>query len=144
MKSRNSERGFTLVEVLVAMLVFTVGIVALAQLMAVSVYMQAHGRNQTSAVRLAQDKFDELMSQFNENDDVPAVQITGEDSLSANTENYFDTVDGYTRRWLVEAGPDDGHDLSDDLRLITIRVIPDVQDRRTFAPYELISIIRRW
>jgi type IV pilus modification protein PilV len=140
MKSRNSERGFTLVEVLVAMLVFTVGIVALAQLMAVSVYMQAHGRNQTSAVRLAQDKFDELMSQFNENDDVPAVQITGEDSLSANTENYFDTVDGYTRRWLIEEGPD----ANPDLRQITIRVIPDVRDRRTFTPYELMSIIRRW
>jgi type IV pilus modification protein PilV len=136
---RNDERGFTLVEVVVAMLVFTVGIVALAQLMAVTMRMQAHGANQTSAVRLAQDKFDELMSQFTDNDDVPAVQITGTDSLSEDTENYFDTVDGYTRRWLIEEGPD----ANPDLRQITIRVIPDVQDRRTFTPYELMSIIRR-
>jgi type IV pilus assembly protein PilV len=141
MKSRNSERGFTLVEVLVAMLVFTVGIVALAQLMAVSVYMQAHGRNQTSAVRLAQDRLDQLMSlNF---DTSPEVQITdpGVDSLSANVANYFDTdITGYTRRWLIEEGPD----ANPDLRQITIRVIPDVRDRRTFTPYELMSIIRRW
>jgi type IV pilus assembly protein PilV len=139
MKTSNSDRGFTLVEVVVAMLVFTVGIVALAQLMAVTMRMQAHGRNQTSAVRLAQDKFDQLMSL---NFDTSAeVQITGSDSLSANVENYFDTdVTGYTRRWLIEAGPD----ANPDLRQITIRVIPDVQDRRNFTPYELMSIIRRW
>lgn len=139
MKSRNNDRGFTLVEVVVAMLVFTVGIVALAQLMAVTMRMQAHGRNQTSAVRLAQDKLDQLMSlNFTTS---PAVQITGSDSLSADVENYFDNdVDGYTRRWLVVAGPDGNA----DLRQITIRVVPDVQDRRTSAPYELVSIIRRW
>lgn len=121
------------------MMVFTVGIVALAQLMAVTMQMQAHGRNQTSAVRLAQDKLDQLMSlNFTTS---AAVQITGVDSLSANVANYFDNdIPGYTRRWLIEAGPD----VNPDLRQITIRVVPVVQDRRTFTPYELMSIIRRW
>ncbi|MDP1568881.1 MAG: prepilin-type N-terminal cleavage/methylation domain-containing protein [Vicinamibacterales bacterium] len=139
MKKNRNDSGFTLVEVLVAMLVFTVGIIALAQLMAVTMQMQAHGRNQTSAVRLAQDKLDQLMSL---NFDTSAeVQITGENSLDENIDNYFDTdIQGYTRRWLIEAGPDGNA----DLRQITIRVIPDVQDRRTATPFELMSIIRRW
>lgn len=136
---RNDERGFTLVEVTVALLIFTVGIVGLAQLMAVSLHMQSLGRNQTSAVRLAQDKLDELMSMHF--DTAPEIQITGSDSLSADVENYFDIdADGTTRRWLVEDGPDGNA----NLRQITIRVIPLVQDRRTATPYDLVSIIRRW
>lgn len=137
-KSR-SEAGFTLVEVVIAMLIFTIGILSMAQLMAVTLRMQALGRNQTSAVRLAQDKLDQLMSlNF---DTSPEVQLTGEDSLNSDVENYFDTdVEGFTRRWQIDAGPDG----NPDLRQITIRVIPDVSDRRTTANYELMSIIRRW
>lgn len=135
----SDERGFTLVEVTVALLIFTIGIVGLAQLMAVSLRMQAHGRNQTSAVRLAQDKLDQLMSlQFAS---APQVQITGSDSLSANVVNFFDNdVQGYTRRWRVEQGPD----ANANLRQITIRVIPDLRDRPIATPYQLVSIIRRW
>jgi prepilin-type N-terminal cleavage/methylation domain-containing protein len=137
-KTSRSERGFTLVEVTIALLIFTVGLVALAQLLAITLRAQALGRNQTTAVRLAQDRLDQLMSlPF---DSALEVQITGQDSLSANVENYFDTVDNYTRRWLVEAGPDG----NPNLRQVTIRVVPEVQDRRMYTPYELVSIIRRW
>lgn len=134
-----SEAGFTLVEVVIAMLIFTIGILSMAQLMAVSLRMQDLGRNQTSAVRVAQDKLDQLMSL---NFDTSAeVQLTGENSLDSNVANYFDTdIQGFTRRWQIVAGPDG----NPDLRQITIRVIPDVVDRRTTATYDLVSIIRRW
>src|SRR6478609_4244374 len=56
----NDERGFTLIEAIVAMLVCTIGLVSMAQLMAVTLRLQQLGRNSTSAVRLAQDKIDEL------------------------------------------------------------------------------------
>ena len=56
----HNERGFTLIEAIVAMLVCTVGLVAMAELMAVTLRLQQLGRNSTSAVRLAQDKVDEL------------------------------------------------------------------------------------
>lgn len=137
-KSRN-DGGFTLVEVVISMLIFTVGILSMAQLMAVSLRMQDLGRNQTSAVRIAQDKLDQLMSL---NFDTSAeVQLTGENSLDSNVEDYFDTdVQGFTRRWQIDAGPDGNA----DLRQITIRVIPDAVDRRTTATYDLVSIIRRW
>lgn len=114
----------------------TVGLVALASLLAVTLQIQLLARNQTEAVRLAQDKLDELMSL---NFDTEArIQIGG--SLDENTDNYFDTTATYTRRWLVEAGPDG----SADLRQITMRVIPESLDRRTTTPYDLVTIIRRW
>ena len=58
----SNERGFTLVEALVATLVLTIGLVATAQLLAVSLRMHQIGRNSTAATRLAQDKFEEFLT----------------------------------------------------------------------------------
>lgn len=125
------------------MVILTIGLVSLAELLAVSLRLQQLGRNGTQAVRVAQDKMDQLMSlNFDTN---LTIQIGG--SLTANVANYNDTdVPGYRRRWLVQAGPPrPAFPLGDpDLRLMTIRVIPDLADRRTASPYELVSIIRRW
>ena len=124
------------------MLILTIGLVALAGLLAVSLRMQQLGRNETQAVRLAQDKLDQLMSL--DFDGAAAIQINaGADPLAANVANYFDTdVQGYTRRWRIESGPDSVAGPVADLRVITIRVIPTVTDRRTASPYDLVSIIR--
>jgi hypothetical protein len=120
----------------------TVGLVSLAEMMAITLRMQMLGRNQTQAVRLVQDKIDELMSK---NFDTAAeIQISGSDTLASNVTNYFDTpATGYTRRWYVQAGPTDVAS-GPDLRVLTVRVIHDLDDRRTSAPVELTTIIRRW
>ena len=152
-----NERGFTLVEAVVAMMVCTIGLVAMAELMAVTLRLQQLGRNSTSAVRLAQDKVDELTSMpfdpaaANYN---PQVSCGG--NLDANDAdgNHSDTpmedngtpdnladdtlTKGYTRRWLISAGPDGDA----NLRAVTVRVVPDVADRRMAAPYDLTTIIR--
>ena len=146
----NNERGFTLVEAIVAMVVCTVGLVAMAELMAVTMRLQQLGRNSTSAVRLAQDKVDELTTM---NFDTALQAACGGD-LDADDPNHFDTplndngtpddpaddtiTKGYTRRWLISAGPDG----DPNLRQVTVRVIPDVADRRTSAPYDLTTFIR--
>lgn len=121
---------------MVAMVILTIGLVSLAELLAISLRMQQLGRNETEAVRLATDKLDQLNSlNF---DTAATIQIGG--SLTANVADHFDTdVQGYTRRWLVEAGPDG----NPDLRQITIRVIPTLIDVRTTSEFEMISIIRR-
>lgn len=118
------------------MVILTIGLVALAGLLAISLRSQQLGRNETQAVRLATDKLDQLNSlNF---DTALTIQIGG--SLTANVANHFDTdVQGYTRRWLVQAGPDG----SANLRQITIRVIPTQTDARVNSSYEIISIIRR-
>ena len=139
----SNERGFTLAEVVVAMFVCVVGLMGMAQMLAVTLRMQQLGRNSASAVRMAQDKIDELSS-MNFADAVlsPSVQCGG--SLTANVTNYNDvpTVGGqaqpYRRRWLVQAGPD----ADPQLRQVTVRVIPDIANRTTNAQYELVSVIR--
>lgn len=122
---------------MVAMVILTIGLVSLAELLAVSIRLQQLGRNGTESVRVAQDKMDQLMSlNFDTN---LTIQIGG--SLGANVANYNDTdVQGYTRRWVVVAGPD----ANPDLRQVTILVLPESVDRRTTSPYQLTSIIRRW
>ena len=152
---RTDQRGFTLVEAVVAMMVCTIGLVAMAELMAVTLRLQQLGRNSTSAARLAQDKVDELTTlpfnpaAANYN---PAIACGG--SINGDAANYNDrpmedngtpddltddTVSkGYKRRWLVGPGPDN----DPDLRQVTVRVIPDVTDRRVSSPYDLTTFIR--
>lgn len=146
----NNERGFTLVEAVVAMMVCTVGLIAMAELMAVTLRLQQLGRNSTSAVRLAQDKIDELTTMnFITN---PSAACGG--SIDANEADHFDTpmqdngtpddstddtvMKGYTRRWIISAGPDG----DPNLREVTVRVIPEVNDRRVATPYDLTTVIR--
>ena len=87
MKSLKTDQGgFTLIEAIVAMCICTVGLVAMAELMAVTLRLQQLGRNSTSAVRLAQDKVDELTTMnFATN---PSVFCGG--SLTTDAGNYSD------------------------------------------------------
>jgi prepilin-type N-terminal cleavage/methylation domain-containing protein len=139
----NNERGFTVVEVLVAIVILTVALVSMAELMAVTLRLQQLGRNQTSAIRLAQDKIDELMSQ----NWAAAPQMTLGGSLTADQANHFDvpaTAPDYRRRWTVVDGPVDPPVAAGRLRVITVRVIPRVTDRRTYTPVDVTSIVRCW
>jgi len=141
LKPTNDERGFTLVETLVATVVLTIGLVALAEMMAITLRMQQLGRNETAAIRMAQDKVDQLMSlNF---DAAPSIAIGG--SLTEDVANYNDVpTGGYKRRWVVAAGPVDPGSVAADLRMVTVRIIPESPDRRTSSPVELVSVIRRW
>jgi hypothetical protein len=118
------------------MMVCTVGLVAMAELMAVTLRMQQLGRNSTHAVRLAQEKVDELTTVT-----FAHASMACGGSLTADQADHFDdgTLNnvGYHRRWVVANAPD-----GDNLRQVTVRVIPDVTDRRTASPFDLITIIR--
>ena len=91
-RSSKGSAGFTLVEVLFSMFVLTVGLVAMAQLLAISVRMHQLSRNTEIATQLAERKFEELMK-LNV-DTAAAVQLTAGDSLNSNVVNYFDTPTG--------------------------------------------------
>jgi len=135
-----SERGFTLIEALVATLVLTVGLVATAQLLGVSIRMHQLGRNSATATRLAQDKFEEMMKMnFSLN---PAIQVNAANTLSSNVANYFDAPanSGYTRRWQVQAGPG----ANPSLRVVTIRVIPQNPDMRVSGDFSVTTVLRSW
>ncbi|MHB8499984.1 MAG: type IV pilus modification PilV family protein [Candidatus Acidiferrales bacterium] len=62
-KRRNSQRGFTLVEVLMAIAVLLVGIVAVAQLVPASISSNSANRNDSSSLVFAQREMDQFLSQ---------------------------------------------------------------------------------
>ena len=133
-RTLSDDAGFTLVEVLIATLVLVVGLVSVAQLLAVSVVMNSDARSATSATQQAQTKIDELMkASFT----TPAVQINAADTLSSNVANYFDTpAAGITRRWQVTAGPS-------NTRKVTVRVLAS-RGRLYGNKVEMTTIIRQW
>lgn len=132
MKPTN-ERGFTLIEVLIAMVILTIAMVSMAELMAITVRMQMMGRNETAAIRLAQSKVDELVAVNFTN---ATVAVGG--SLTTNVATYNDSpADGFARRWSIAAIAGETR-----VRTLTVRVTPTVNDRRTNGVVELTTIIR--
>jgi hypothetical protein len=131
---------------MVAMMVALVGLMGIAQLFAVSLRMQQLGRNTGSAIRIAQEKVDELSTLSFAT--AAAVQCGG--SLTADVANYNDTpptFSDYKRRWIVSAGPDGAL----TLRQVTVRVIPQVvtrsgasvvNDRSRATQFDLTTVIR--
>ena len=127
------ERGFTLVEVLIAMVIMTIALVSMAEMMAITLRMQMMGRNGTAAIRLVQSKIDELVAV---NFTSATVAVGG--SLTADATGYNDAPDnGFTRRWQIAAITGETR-----VRTLTVRVTPTINDRRTNAQVELTTIIR--
>jgi len=133
---RAQESGFSLVEVMVAMVVFLVTAVGLAQLLALTTRMHLQAENTTEATRLAEGKIAELTTLDFATD--PSIQITEADVLSTDVPNYFDTPEnGVTRRWSVVAGP------TATTRMITVRVI-DRAGSLGGRTVDLTTVLRQW
>ncbi len=132
MKPTN-ERGFTLIEVLIAMVILTIAMVSMAELMAITIRMQMMGRNETAAIRLAQSKVDELVAVNFTN---ASVAVGG--SLTTDVATYNDApANGFARRWAIAAIAGETR-----VRTLTVRITPTVNDRRTNGVVELTTIIR--
>lgn len=86
-RKRNSNAGFSLIEVMVAIVVLTVGLVGTAALMSTTVNSTARSHLMSTAALLASEKLEDL-SRFDAGD--PPVQPGG--SLAADTNGYFDNV----------------------------------------------------
>ena len=132
-KRLRGDDGFSLAEVLVSMLILTIGMMAIAGLLAVTTQMALGAREAARSTRLAQDKIDELMKlNFTT---APAVAIGGD--LTADVANYSEApLNGVTLRWAVVAGP------TDDLRVLTLRVVNMRSEQ--YRNTDLTTIIRKW
>ena len=100
------------------MLVVTIGLIGMAQLMAVTTVVHSDAREASIATELGQAKIDQLTGM--DLASAAAVQITPvtPDSLEQNVTNYYDEPEPtITRRWKVEEGP------TDTTRVVTVRVI---------------------
>ena len=81
------QRGFTLIETMVSILILTIGLVGTAALMSNSVNMGAHARYVSTAALLASEKMEDL-DRFPDND--PNLSPGG--SLGADITGYSDSV----------------------------------------------------
>lgn len=120
------------------MVIMMVGLVAVAQLLAVSVQTHLLGRRTSEASLLATSKLEEL-AKLNHNT-AAAIQISpvSPDPLAANVTNYFDVSNNYTRRWQVTAGPVAG------TRQVTVRVLPPANRQPWSKTVEVTTILRQW
>jgi prepilin-type N-terminal cleavage/methylation domain-containing protein len=109
-----NDRGFSLLEVLVATTLLTVALSSLAQLLLIATRANAGARTTTYAVVLAQDKMEQLRGA-----DVTALAASPPGVLGSNTVGYVDYLDAsgrslgggsavpaegtvFIRRWSVE------------------------------------------
>jgi type IV pilus modification protein PilV len=86
-RKRSSTSGFSLIEVMVAILVLTIGLVGTAALMSTTVSTTAKSHYMSTAALLASEKLEDL-GRFGKNDS----QVAAGGSLAANTTGYFDNV----------------------------------------------------
>jgi type II secretory pathway pseudopilin PulG len=126
---RREERGFTLVEVLVAMLLLAGTLSALASLIVLAVRVAAGAREQTMTAVLAAQKIEELRSTL-----AGTVPTSG-GSLDTSLPGYGDWLDGtgqsaasatavYVRRWAVGPLP-----AASDVAVVQVLVSTVPRDR---------------
>jgi prepilin-type N-terminal cleavage/methylation domain-containing protein len=84
---RSRERGFTLIEMMVSILILTIGLVGTAALMSSSVNMGAHARYVSTAALLASEKMEDL-DRYPDGD----ANIQPGGSLAASIQGYSDSV----------------------------------------------------
>ena len=105
--------GFTLLEVLIAVSIFAIGILAVASMQLTSIQGNAFGNEMTAATFLAQAQLERMKSVA----DVSTL-VTNVDPDNPMDENEDSGVAGaiYNRSWTVAAGP------SADSRQVTVTV----------------------
>jgi prepilin-type N-terminal cleavage/methylation domain-containing protein len=86
--NRRGERGFSLVELLFAMVLLSIGLLGVASIFPLGTRFVSAGKITSTAVALASEKMEELQS-------MPA------NSLSLNEGSYSEDVSPYTRSWVI-------------------------------------------
>jgi type IV pilus assembly protein PilV len=120
LKSPHGSKGFTLVEILVALVILSVSLLALAGLMVTTTRNNASGGHVTEAATLAQDKLEELrVTQWDR-------IVTGQDAAP----KVGSTGVSYTRNWSVE----------DNANIKTITITVNWMDRIRHS-ISLLSVI---
>lgn len=101
--------GFTLVELMVAMVILTVGLIATASVMSGVARREVLSSSRIELMTIADNKFEELRA-FATTRSVDTLQLAIGGSLTVPTAFHADTVKipggrQYARRWVVSAGP---------------------------------------
>lgn len=124
-KQSTNQQGFTLIEILIAITVFSIGILAVATMQLSAIKGNSFANGLTEAVTLAQDKMEELMSfDYGDDDLLDDVAPNGVDGLSETA-----NADG--------SNPGQGTNARYD-------VFWNIADNTPFAYTKTISVITTW
>jgi prepilin-type N-terminal cleavage/methylation domain-containing protein len=135
-----SESGFTLIELMLSIIVLTVGILGLGSAMASMIRHQALGSAHADMTALANNRIEQLrVAASYETADTMQLGLVPGGSLAVPTAPYTATVTergrNYILTWAVVAGPG-------GTRNVTVRVQPVVDDARTPARLEFTTLIQ--
>jgi type IV pilus assembly protein PilV len=136
-----SRRGFTLVELMVAMMLITVGLIGSAALTATSLRYQRAAARREEMLALAEAKLDELRSY--QNATVASglrAKLAAGGSLTSSLTNYSDDVASpslkqYRRRWQITDG-------TVRTRQVAVRVEPNYVDGYAARRVDLQTLIQ--
>ena len=92
MEYLKKSQGFTLIEVLIALIVLSISLLALASLMVVATKNNSFGGHMTEAVTFAQDKLEEFRANRWEN--ITPISMGTDQTIGS-------TGIGYTRTWTI-------------------------------------------
>ncbi len=119
------QKGFSLIECLIAMVITTVGLLAVAGLIAIGIRLQTDSRDAITATSLAKAKTEELQNYS----PTSSQRIRG-GSSTTNVTNYNDLPDDrFRRRWQIEEYPS-GAGVPQGMQRITVSVIANRSDVR--------------
>lgn len=130
--------GFTLVELLIALIIFSVAVLGLASSMAAITRYQMLATNRGEMILVADSKLDELRA-AGQGRTADTVQLVVGGSITTATAPYADTVTSgrgipFAILWQVAAGPAGS-------RLVTLRAEPLVDSPRTPRAMDFTTLI---
>lgn len=128
LRFRSASEGFTLVELLVAITVLSLGMLAVASLLMTAITLNSLGQSTNDAMAQARDKIENLKTLA----DSDAQRAVG-GSTTSDVTGYNDTVGIYHRRWSIANGPASS-------KIYTVSVTPTVGDNRTKESVTMTTI----
>ena len=125
---RNGENGFSLIEVLIALVVIVIGVMAVTSMMVLAIRLQVLSRDTTLAIGLAEVKLEELRYM----DPADPERTLGGD-LNSNVVDHFENANGnlFTVRWKIDPGPINTQDIT--IGVVTNALNPQISTVRLRA-----------
>ena len=136
--------GFSLVEVMIAVFILTVGLLSAAQLLAMAAGLDAQARSKSTAALAAQNELERLADLYRRNpaaDELTIGTHQAEELTEIRNPATQNVLSRYKITWLVEGIPDPRPGLEPQGRVISVRATPmlteSVESPRSFKNKEI-------